>query len=667
MAQEPEAQTEIEPSFAIGEKSKSFLDPLAAAEAKPPLIATSVFAARGTFRNLDLSPDGKKLVLTKGTAHNRDIHIVDPATMETVKVITFGDAENFDWARWLGNDRLIVARSVEYFREGQSRPKRRLSVHQVNSGDTFELSIPNSEWIVRELVHLDRDARFVVMSVQEQFGDYPSVYRFDIAKGSPPVRLANPIKGVWNWVTDEEGVVRLGAGWIKKRLHVYYRKSSDHGFSLIGKLRPEDRGVDFWEVARIIGGSDYGFILEEGESGRIGIQRFDFASGIVLGTFYEHPEYDLDGYTLGEDGLPEKAYLTSDREEVVWFTDEGGKEHAAIKAKLDAETVAILDDANNGSTKLIWAGDEANPGALYLSTNGINHIRKLADYRLALDSAHLVYPKPIEYTARDGLKIRAYLTLPKGRSSENLPLIVLPHGGPFGVRDSLVYNDEVQLLANRGYAVIQPNFRGSGGFGNELYIAGNGEIGRKMQDDLDDAVDWAIGQRIADKNRVCVVGGSYGGYAALWAVIRTPERYRCAASWAGVTDLEAQIKYTGEYLSRSARKEWSLQLEGKRKVNLAEVSPITFAEKLSRPVLLAHGTRDYIVPFGNFQAFEVMSNNAPVRVKKLVVTGEGHSFSSAQNEKSWYDALDFFLAKHNPADQVDSKGRLLQPEVVLED
>ena len=151
---------------------------------------------------------------------------------------------------------------------------------------------------------------------------------------------------------------------------------------------------------------------------------------------------------------------------------------------------------------LAWAGSEADPGILYFFDVDTGAMQEIKAYRPSVDPRQLAKPKPISYTARDGTLIWGYLTLPKGRDPQNLPLIIHPHGGPYGIRDMLQYDDWVQLLANRGYAVLQPNFRGSGGYGNDFYDLGNGEIGRGMQDDLDDAMDWAVAEGIADPSRV---------------------------------------------------------------------------------------------------------------------------------------------------------------------
>ncbi|MEL7197505.1 MAG: alpha/beta fold hydrolase [Pseudomonadota bacterium] len=311
---------------------------------------------------------------------------------------------------------------------------------------------------------------------------------------------------------------------------------------------------------------------------------------------------------------------------------------------------------------LVWAGNEADPGVLYFYNAENERMTEMLQFRPQIDHRKLARPTAFTYTARDGHDIRAFLTLPKGREPSALPLIILPHGGPFGIRDKLVYNDEVQFLANRGYAVIPPNFRGSGGYGTSFYDLGIGEVGRGMQNDLDDAMDWAVKEGIADPNRVCIVGGSYGGYAALWGVLRNPERYRCAASWAGVTDWDKMLNYDRRYMTRKQGRRWTAKIEGDNDTNLNDVSPYHLAENLNRPVLLAHGTIDDNVPFKQYELMLKAARSAPSKPTPLVIEGEGHSFSYATSEQKWYDALDSFLAKHNPADQIDANGDLMKAE-----
>jgi dipeptidyl aminopeptidase/acylaminoacyl peptidase len=220
--------------------------------------------------------------------------------------------------------------------------------------------------------------------------------------------------------------------------------------------------------------------------------------------------------------------------------------------------------------------------------------------------------------------------LPRGKSPKNLPLIILPHGGPYGVRDTLDFNSEVQFLASRGYAVLQPNYRGSDSYGEAFYKAGEGQIGRMMQDDLDDGMDWLVNEGIADAKRVCVVGGSYGGYAALWGVIRNPERYRCAASFAGVTDFKRQLRYSRKFLNSRHSRKWKQIVRGDKEFDLDLV--------------------DSNVPFSQFKAMVAAAKAANVAIETKVYEDEGHGFSKRENEQDWYDRLGTFLTKHNPAD-----------------
>ncbi|MEM6499842.1 MAG: prolyl oligopeptidase family serine peptidase, partial [Pseudomonadota bacterium] len=228
-------------------------------------------------------------------------------------------------------------------------------------------------------------------------------------------------------------------------------------------------------------------------------------------------------------------------------------------------------------------------------------------------------------------------------------------------RDEYGFSSGVQWLANRGYAVLQPNYRGSGGYGKTFYELGLGEVGRAMQDDLDDAMDWAVAQGIADPERVCLVGGSYGGYASVWGLIRNPERYRCAASWASVTDWPKMLRYDRKYLTREAQKNWEAKIEGEDEVNMAAVSPARLASRLSRPLLLGHGTSDPNVPFTQHEGMMKAAKDAPVKPTELVIRRAGHSFGDADKRKEWLDALDVFLAEHNPADQLDKDGTFRPP------
>ena len=222
--------------------------------------------------------------------------------------------------------------------------------------------------------------------------------------------------------------------------------------------------------------------------------------------------------------------------------------------------------------------------------------------------------------------------------------------GPYGIRDDGTYDAEVQFLANRGYVVLQPEFRGSGGYGKSFYEKGEGQWGRAMQDDLDDGMDWLARQGTIDPKRVCLIGSSYGGYAALWGAVRNPERYRCAASFAGVSDLQRQLKYQIDFkISKRYRKDWRRTVQGEETFDLKTVSPLYTVDRLKVPVLLMHGDDDQRVPYKQSKLFADALKEAGKTYEFVTLKDEGHGFSTSANMQLWLDSLDAFLAKYNPA------------------
>lgn len=267
----------------------------------------------------------------------------------------------------------------------------------------------------------------------------------------------------------------------------------------------------------------------------------------------------------------------------------------------------------------------------------------------ALDGQRLARVEAVRYRAWDGLEIPAYLTLPAGRVPRNLPLILMPHGGPFE-RDHWVYDPWVQFLANRGYAVLQPNFRGSTGYGKSFVAAGEGQWGRKMQDDLDDGVRWLAGNGTIDPRRVCAMGGSYGGYAALWAVARNPDEYRCAVSLAGVSDVNALLRHDRKlFVAHRYYVDWRDRIRGNNSTDLADVSPIRFIERIRAPLLIAHGKKDTIVPYSQSEKMAEALRKSGRSVELVLYDNEGHGFADATHSTDFLKRVEAFLARYNPA------------------
>lgn len=263
--------------------------------------------------------------------------------------------------------------------------------------------------------------------------------------------------------------------------------------------------------------------------------------------------------------------------------------------------------------------------------------------------------KPVEYKSRDGLTIHGYLTLPKGIEAKNLPVVINPHGGPWA-RDSWGYNGETQFLANRGYAVLQMNFRGSTGYGKEFWLKGAKEWGKKMQDDITDGVQWLITEGIADPKRVAIYGGSYGGYATLAGVAFSPDLYCCAVDYVGVSNMFTFMKTIPPYWE--PYKAMFYELVGdpvKDSALLAEVSPAFHADKIKAPLFIAQGANDPRVNKAESDQMVEALKKRGIEVEYMVKDDEGHGFANEKNSIDFYKAMESFFARHLSASKEEVK------------
>ena len=306
------------------------------------------------------------------------------------------------------------------------------------------------------------------------------------------------------------------------------------------------------------------------------------------------------------------------------------------------EVVSISHDE---SRFVIRAWSDRTPGAYYLFDLDRGQLEFITDIRPKLDPDHLSPMEPIAFAARDGTEIHGYLTLPRGRS-ENLPLVLNPHGGPYGIRDKWTYNSEVQFLASRGYAVLQVNYRGSGGYGQAFRELGYRRWGLEMQDDLTDAVNWAVDQGIADPDRVAIYGGSYGGYAAMAGVTLTPELYRCAVNIVGVSDLPLLYNYDEDYLPLRAWFEETIGHPGRDRERFEVTSPLQNIDQVQVPVFVAHGKRDRRVPLAHATKLVNELEDYDIPHDVMIKANEGHGFRKPENRIEYYSRIADFLDQH---------------------
>jgi dipeptidyl aminopeptidase/acylaminoacyl peptidase len=308
--------------------------------------------------------------------------------------------------------------------------------------------------------------------------------------------------------------------------------------------------------------------------------------------------------------------------------------------------VGIYGNNNAEDKFVVWTGNDKLAAKYYFYNKKTGDTKFLANAMPWLKEDQMATMKPIEYKSRDGLTIHGYLTLPKDMEPKNIPVVVNPHGGPWG-RNSWGFNPEVQLLANRGYGVLQMNFRGSTGYGKEFWLKSRKQWGKTMQDDITDGVLWLIKQGIADPNRVAIYGASYGGYATLAGVTFTPDLYACAVDYVGVSNMFTFMKTIPPYWKPYVAM-WN-ELVGdpvKDSLLLAEVSPALHADKIKTPLFIAQGANDPRVNKAESDQMVEALKKRGVAVEYMVKNDEGHGFANENNQIDFYKAMDNFIAKY---------------------
>ena len=365
---------------------------------------------------------------------------------------------------------------------------------------------------------------------------------------------------------------------------------------------------------------------------------------------YSDPEYDIDNTYSSTQWL-----MSPDHHKLIAFdymadrptcilVQKNAPEAELLASLLNAfpgQNVQITSITSDAAQAVVLVSSDRNPGAYYLYDAGKHQVRFLFNTRPGINPDEMAAMQPLSFKARDGLTIHGYLTLPL-KQSKNLPLIINPHGGPFGIRDDWGFDPEVQFLAAHGYAVLQVEYHGSGGYGAAFQEAGYRQWGGKMQDDLTDATKWAIKQGIADPQRVCIYGGSYGGYAAIEAVVKEPDLYRCAVGYAGVYDL-VRMHDRADTLNGQLLGRYMHVTLGDDMAWLRAHSPVDNAGKIKAALFLAHGGADHTVPIEHAYELKAALDKVGKKYEWLYFPNEGHGFFKLAHKITLYtDMLNFF-------------------------
>ncbi len=647
-------------AFVVGVMACAFC---AVTHAEPPSIAD--FLVRSPAVDFGMSPNGQSLAMLFDDDEHRRIIVLDAHTRQPQHVIPLPDSVKPTWVEWANDERLLVAVLVGEVDRGEYgtywRAARVLAMDDdgANAVALFEnqRSVLRSSYnlaVVTDM--LPNDSQHVLMPGVR--GGALDLWRVNVYSGAAE-RVATGSSSTFAWRTDASGAPAFRYDINRRGTVIQIHAPDASGaWRRIAAVREDDL-PEFQPVA--IGpepGQSYVLARPDGAD-RVGVYLYDVHRAEFIETIATHPRVDIAGVFVNPRTSQYLGHFTFDDVYEVHFTDPAMQAHVnALRRHFGADaSYSIIDMSDDHRMWILAAAGPSDPGAIYVYDREQTQIEPLAALHPRLVRQELGRSSVVRYQTRDGAQITGYLTLPPGSDDGPHALVLLPHGGPES-RDYFMYDRNAQFLATRGYAVFRPNFRGSSGYGRAFAEAGYGEWGGRMQDDLTDAVAHLVATGIADPERVCIMGASYGGYAALAGAAFTPDTYRCAISVAGVSDLSDQAQYVmrvgheeeQDYIRRSIGDPYD-QYSRER---LRTRSPEHRVARVRVPVLLLHGDLDGIVPVAQSRDMHHALRRVNADVRYVEVEGEGHSYWSDENETLLYTEVEAFLSRYLPARGAES-------------
>lgn len=606
--------------------------------------SVEAFAALPPLNAVILSPSGRHLAALRPRDGYPRVAVWTPGGDGDPVLVDAGEDRVF-WMEWADDDRLLVGVGHYVPWETRGRLVRNMLVVDRTTGEVSRLLGDRGRAGRAQfrdlLVHVlpDRPGEVLVAADLKTPG-HPGVYRVDLTDGRMRrvVRARPPIT---HWLADQDGRVRVGVGFKGRRKQVYIRSAG-------GRWRlhasPDVFDDPVFEVVGIDpDNARQVYAISDHETGRQALYVYDTADRAFTQRLFGHPLYDMRTViSHPRTGQPLAVRYVAEGVESQPLDPRFAAARELADTLLPGTRNRLVHMAASGTAFVVLAARPDTPNRYFLLRPDSQELRPLDGEASGQDGLGGTVTA-VTYPARDGVHVPAFLTVPKGADPTALPAVVLPHGGPVR-RDALGYNAMVQFLASRGYAVLQPNFRGSSGYGRAYKAAGYNQWGRLMQDDVTDAARWLIDTGVADPQRLCVVGGSYGGYVALMGTIVTPDLFRCAISINGVADLPLLIRN----LSLNRFRDLSVpRISGGLSDEAVQaVSPYHRAEEVAVPVLLIHGDRDASVSYRQSVRFadRLAELGKPVDVIRL--PGGGHTLREQAHRITVFMALERFLHEH---------------------
>ncbi len=629
--------------------------------APPARIPVKAFFSNPSVARPALSGDGKTFAFIFSNGDKQAVFSLGVAPgSKPVALAKIDDPETrLAWLAWANANRLLLsAESRNPFSVGvRSRMRQLFGVDR----DAKNFGWLGKNWerygqqqipviYQDQIIHwTPAVADSVLIEYRSPYESSPDVMRMNVTNGR--VAVVQPRSNdIQDWHADAEGNVRAGEATTETNLYRLYARIAPKD-----KLELVIEHAIFGDGGPTFAGfhADAGkFYVRALQDGRAAIFECDILTRKVGPEVFSHKQVDIDDLQR-DAGMDERvvgARYTVDRPEIRFFDPLAREQYSELSAEFKRQLGSevfheVVSQSADGNQQILEVSSDIQPPVYYYHDRAKWGLARVLESRPGLGPQNLAPTRRITYQARDGLTISGYLTLPRGVEPRNLPVVVNVHGGPWS-RDLIQWDPEVQVLANRGFAVLQLNFRGSTGFGKELLEAGYREWGQKIQDDITDGVKWLIANGTADADRIGIMGGSYGGYATLVGLTRTPELYRAGAAYASVTDI-------GFLISDDKWYDWGYQwhemmVGGERgdQDRLRQTSPLHNVENFRVPVLLGHGENDQRVHVRQSRRMAEALRKAGKDVQYLEFPNEIHGFLLEANRVQWYETLVAFFEKN---------------------
>lgn len=616
---------------------------LAAASLLPSAAAAADWTPllrRAAVENVQISPDGSHLALAVRTETGTVVAVRRSDTLALATKIVPGTGGEVGTLKWLDDDRLLISanRADSMFGVALIAP----ALYIVDKAGNSKYKLP-----ANFVSTIDGDPDHLLVSRCGSYQDGGCVDEIRRAEIGHLVRpgelvIAAPDAHASLFV-DSKGQARSAVSWDDDGYSkLYVLKTGENRWEMINDSIKT--GVDIAPLGNSADGV-YAYLVSERKQGPSAIERYEIATGVRT-EVQRHAASDPVRTILSLDGRePIGAYYDATRPMPLFWDPK----HADVpiyqslfKAFPDS-VISVTSITRDRRKVVLEVQNDVDPGSYYIYDRDSRQARLLSKSRPWL-SDKLPRTESISLAARDGLTLQGLLTRPIGATS-GLPLIVMPHGGPYGVSDAWAFDEDAQILASQGYAVLRINFRGSAGHGREFLERGYKQWGRAMQDDVTDATRWAIEKGVADPQRICIYGASYGAYAAMMGVAREPGLYRCAVGFAGPYDLAKMYKWSNIHRTDLGMK-YLERVIGRDKADLAARSPVQQAAQITVPVLLAHGKLDARVEVDHARALQKALKKAGREPQLLVYPYAGHGLYLEKDRLDFYTKLVAFLRQN---------------------